>query len=76
MKSRTTRTNAQLKQDVQVALAELKRLSSQKIRDGMARYGIPSDKALGVGVGQIQKYGKQLGRDQALAEALWETDVY
>jgi len=58
------------------ALAELQRLSSKKVRDGMARYGIPSDKALGVGVGAIQQYGKKLGKDQALAEALWETDVY
>jgi 3-methyladenine DNA glycosylase AlkD len=76
MKAPATRTKAQLKQNVQAALAELGRLSSKKIRAGMARYGIPSDKALGVGVGQIQKYAKQLGQDQALAEALWETDVY
>lgn len=58
------------------ALDWLKRHSSRKVRDGMARYGLPSDKALGVGVGEIQKYGKQLGKSQALAEALWVTDVY
>jgi 3-methyladenine DNA glycosylase AlkD len=58
------------------ALAELKRLSSAKVRDGMVRYGLPNDKALGVPVGAIMKLGKKLGRSQALAEALWETDVY
>ncbi len=58
------------------ALAELKRLSSAKVRDGMARYGLPNDKAWGVGVGEIQQLGKRLGKSQALAEALWATDVY
>lgn len=58
------------------ALAWLKAHGTKKIRDGMARYGLPSAKALGVGVGEIQQYGKSLGRSQALAEALWATDVY
>jgi 3-methyladenine DNA glycosylase AlkD len=42
----------------------------------MARYAIPSDKALGVLMGDIQKLAKLLGRDHALALALWKTDVY
>jgi len=42
----------------------------------MARFGLPSAKALGVRVGDIQKLGRQLGKDQELAEALWKTDVY
>lgn len=61
---------------VETALAELKRLSSAKVRDGMARYGLPNGKAWGVGVGEIQQLGKRLGKNQALAEALWTTDVY
>jgi len=59
-----------------MALAELKKLSSAKVREGMVRYGLPNDKALGVAVGDIQKLGRKLGRSQALAAALWETDVY
>jgi 3-methyladenine DNA glycosylase AlkD len=62
--------------DAPAALAELKRLSSPKVREGMLRYGLPNDKALGVAVGDIQTLGKKLGRSQALAEALWKTDVY
>jgi 3-methyladenine DNA glycosylase AlkD len=58
------------------ALAWLKKHSKKSIRDGMARYAIPSDKALGVLMGDIQKLAKELGRDHALALALWKTDVY
>lgn len=58
------------------ALAELKRLASAKVRDGMTRYGLPSDKALGVSVGTIQQVAKKLGRSQELADLLWATDVY
>ena len=58
------------------ALAALKRLSRAQVREGMSRYGLPNDKALGVSVGDIQRLGKKLGRSQALAEALWETDIY
>jgi 3-methyladenine DNA glycosylase AlkD len=58
------------------ALAELKRLASPKVRAGMARYGLPADKALGVSVGDTMRLGKKLGRDQALADALWATDIY
>ena len=42
----------------------------------MARYGLPSDKALGVPMGQVHQLAKQLGRDHRLAAALWETGVY
>jgi 3-methyladenine DNA glycosylase AlkD len=76
MKILMSRRSRVLPPSVREAMAELKRLSSAKVRDGMARYGLPSAKALGVSVGEIQKYGKRLGRNQALAEALWKTDVY
>jgi 3-methyladenine DNA glycosylase AlkD len=42
----------------------------------MARYAIPDDNALGVRMGDIQKLAKLLGRDHALALALWKTGVY
>lgn len=74
--SRPGRTKARLKADVAAALAWLKRNSSPKVREGMARYGLPSDKALGVSVGNIQKLGRQLGHDHKLAGALWATGIY
>lgn len=76
MKSTRPRRTVAAPPTVETALSELKRLSSAKVRDGMARYGLPNDKAWGVGVGQIQQLGKRLGKSQALAEALWATDVY
>ena len=59
-----------------VALVELKRASSKTVRSGMQRFNIPNEKALGVRMADIQKLGKQLGRNHALAEALWQSDIY
>jgi len=42
----------------------------------MARYAIPSDKAFGVPVGTMRAFAKTLGRDHALAEALWKAGWY
>ena len=61
---------------MQQALAWLKSHSSQAALDGMSRYAIPSDGALGVAVRDIKALGKQLGRNQELATGLWETGVY
>src|SRR5215212_2560733 len=58
------------------ALAWLKKHSSRSVRDGMSRYAIPNDHALGVKMGDIQKLARQLGRDHDLALALWKTGVY
>ncbi len=62
--------------DVDSVIASLKRLASKRVRDGMSRYGIPSDNAFGVPVGAMQKLGKRLGRNHALAGELWETGWY
>jgi 3-methyladenine DNA glycosylase AlkD len=58
------------------ALAWLKKHSSSSVRDGMLRYAIPNDDALGVRMSDIQKLARQLGRDHALALELWKTGVY
>lgn len=58
------------------ALRWLEKHASKAVRDGMLRYAIPNDDALGVRMGDIQKLAKQLGRDHALALALWKTGVY
>jgi len=53
------------------AIDALKQLGTRKGRDGMARYGLPSDKAFGVSVKDIQALAKRLGKDHRLAAALW-----
>ena len=61
---------------VQSALTWLKAHSTKATRDGMARYAIPSDHAYGVAMKDIKALGAQMGRDHALALALWDTGVY
>ena len=58
------------------ALAALEALGTASTRDGMARYGIVAGKAFGVTVGDIRQIAKGLGRDHALADALWRSGWY
>jgi 3-methyladenine DNA glycosylase AlkD len=57
-------------------IAWLKKSGSKKARDGMARYGLPSDHAVGVSVGALKTKAKALGRDHDLAIALWKSGIY
>jgi 3-methyladenine DNA glycosylase AlkD len=61
---------------VKRAIAELERRSSKQVKDGMARYAIPSDHAFGVPVGVIRQLGKKLGVDHELARALYAQKPY
>ncbi|MBA2622096.1 MAG: DNA alkylation repair protein [Chthoniobacterales bacterium] len=67
---------ASVEEQVQGALRWLKRHSSKRTRDGMARYAIPSDNALGVSVADIRTLAKRLGRNHELALALWKSGIY
>jgi len=60
----------------QPALDWLQAHATRATLDGMARYGIPSGHALGVTMADMKRLGKELGRDHALAAALWATGVY
>jgi 3-methyladenine DNA glycosylase AlkD len=42
----------------------------------MARYGLPSDNALGVAVADIHVLAKRVGRNHELAVELWKTGIY
>lgn len=65
-----------LEDQVQAALKWLKGHGTKATLEGMARYAIPSDKALGVAMKDIKALGKMLGRNHELAVALWGTGVY
>ncbi|HEY0856170.1 MAG TPA: DNA alkylation repair protein [Albitalea sp.] len=60
-------------------LADALRLLNEHARpaelDGMARYGMAVDRRLGVSVPALRRIGRQLGRDHALALALWDTGI-
>ena len=59
------------------ALQWLERHGSKRIRDEMGpRYGVVAKKAFGVPMRDIQALAKTLGRDHALAQALWDTEWY
>lgn len=59
-----------------VALDALRADASADYRAGMARFAIPNDRAFGVPMAKIQAVAKRLGRDHALAEALWDSGWY
>ena len=61
---------------VATALEWLERRGSKRNREGMARYGIVAKKVFGVSVGDVRKLGQEIGRDHALAQALWKTEWY
>ena len=64
--------------DVATLLAELERNGSSKFRaDLSARYGIVTkDPAFGTPMAKIKLIARKVGRDHALAEALWKTRIY
>ena len=69
-------TSASIAEQADAAIAALKKAGTRKTRDGMARYAIPSDKAFGVPFAVVQKMGKALAPNHALAQALWDTGWY
>lgn len=70
------KADGSLEGEVQSALTWLKRHATKHTREGMARYAIPSDNALGVSVADIRVLAKRLGRNHDLAAALWKTGIY
>lgn len=63
-------------EQVQTSLAWLKRHATRSTLEGMARFAIPSDHAYGVAMKDIKAHSKTLGRNHALAAALWDTGIY
>ena len=57
-------------------LARLRALADPTRLAGMARYGIGTDTAYGVTVAELREVAGQLGRDHAMAAALWGSGVH
>lgn len=57
-------------------VTNLRKLASTATRDGMARFGIPSDNALGVTMADMKQLAKRLGKNHALAADLWKSGWY
>lgn len=54
-------------------LGWLKKTGSPKAAAGLARYGLPTDKAYGISVAALRRYAKGIGTDHGLALKLWQT---
>lgn len=61
---------------VETILAELKNAGSEENRAGMKRYGIKVDHAFGVPMAFTRPLSKKIGKDPALARALWATGIH
>ena len=54
-------------------LEKLKSKSRSDRLEGMARYGIKTDKRLGVSIPDIRKIAKDFGKNHEIALELWKT---
>ena len=65
-----------MKPAVSQVLNEMRALGRAEVNDGRARFGILATAAFGLTTPQIRTIGRRLGKNQALAEELWETGVH
>jgi 3-methyladenine DNA glycosylase AlkD len=56
-------------------IAHLRTLGSEANREGMKRYGIRVERALGISHGDQRRIGKAIGRDHARAMALFDSGI-
>jgi 3-methyladenine DNA glycosylase AlkD len=57
-------------------IANLKQLANAQAIEGMTRFGIRSAQALGISIPTLRKMAKDIGRNQALALALWDSGIH
>lgn len=55
---------------------QLKSLSDPEAVAGMARFGIKSDKTLGVSIPNLRKIAKKTGKNHPLALRLWDSGIH
>lgn len=57
-------------------IADLKLHANTQAIEGMARFGIRPAQALGVSIPTLRKMAKEIGRNHALALALWDSGIH
>jgi 3-methyladenine DNA glycosylase AlkD len=57
-------------------VAWLEENGSEEEREKMTRYGIPNERAVGISVGDLKRFSKEVGPSHDLAGRLWETGWY
>jgi 3-methyladenine DNA glycosylase AlkD len=61
---------------VEEIINKLKKLSSPKSLEGMARFGISPNKALGISIPKLRKLAKEVGKNHKLALLLWKSGIH
>ena len=69
VRSKSFRVSADMPKKTTAAaiLRKLKSLANPRNVEGMARFGIPTENALGIPAPVLKKIARQIGRDQAIA---------
>ncbi len=62
--------------DRDAVMARLEALADPAGREGMARFGIATDRALGIRVPELRRLAREIGHDHRLAQELWDTRVH
>ena len=57
-------------------LTRLKSLSNLKNKEGMARFGINTDQALGISLYALRPFAKEIGKNHDLAKQLWDSGIH
>lgn len=57
-------------------IKDLKKLKNSKSVEGMARFGINPESALGISMPTLRQKGKEIGRNHDLALELWESGIH
>ena len=57
-------------------LDRLHALADPEAKEGMARFGIETGKALGVNIPTLRALAREIGRDHDLAEGLWASGIH
>jgi 3-methyladenine DNA glycosylase AlkD len=55
---------------------ELRALGDPAGREGMARFGINPERALGIRIPQLRVVARRIGRDHAMAAELWASEIH
>lgn len=62
--------------DIEAILAELRGRAVPSNLEGMRRYGIRTERALGVSIPSLRELAKQVGKNHTVALELWKTGIH
>lgn len=57
-------------------MRQLRAMADPRVRAGMARFGVITEKAHGIPAPKLQRLAREIGRNHVLAEQLWRAGVH